>query len=109
MMKCAFKNCKQEHDLWIKPHEDSDVVPICNGCARTENEQYHLSYQNSRPPEEVEDYSLAYNPDTALAEQLIDITNEIEDALTNYEGDNEEQIEKVAKAKEKIADTISEF
>ena len=105
-MKCAFGNCQQEHDLWIKPHADSDVVPVCKGCARTESEKYHLSYQDSKPPEEVEDYIVAYDPDTALAEQLIDITEEIEEAHSQYEGDNQDQIEKIIDAKEKIREVI---
>ena len=108
-MKCAFGNCDQQHDLWIKPHADSDVVPICNGCAENESEKYHLSYQDSKPPEEVEDYIVAYDPDTALAEQLIDISEELENALTNYEGDNQEPLQKAADARKKIEETISEL
>ena len=108
-MKCAFGNCKQEHDLWIKPHADSDVVPVCKGCARTESEKYHLSYQDSKPPEEVEDYIVAYDPDTALAEQLIDIAEEIEEALTQYEGDNQDQIEKIIDARRKIKKAIAKL
>ena len=108
-MKCAFGNCDQQHDLWIKPHVDSDVVPICNGCAENESEKYHLSYQDNKPPEEVEDYIVAYDPDTALAEQLIDISEELENALTNYEGDNQEPLQKAADARKKIEETISEL
>jgi len=108
-MKCAFGNCERRHDLWIKPHADSDVVPICNGCTENESEKYHLSYQDSKPPEEVEDYIIAYDPDTALAEQLIDISEELENAITQYEGDHQEHIEKVADIREKIEETISEL
>jgi len=108
-MKCAFGNCERQHDLWIKPHADSDVVPVCKGCARTESEKYHLSYQDSKPPEEVEDYIIAYDPDTALAEQLIGISEELENTIAHYEGDNQEHIEKVADAREKIEETISEL
>jgi len=108
-MRCAFGNCQQEHQIWIKPHADSDVVPICKGCAENESEKYHLSFQNSKSPEEVEDYIVAYDPDTALAEELIDISQEIEESLKRYEGDNQEQIEKVADAREKIEKTIGEL
>ena len=108
-MKCAFGNCDKQHDLWIKPHADSDVVPICNGCAENESEKYHLSYQDSKPPEEVDNYIIAYDPDTALAEQLIDISEELENALTNYEGDNQEPLQKAADARKKIEETISEL
>jgi len=108
-MKCAFGNCDRQHDLWIKPHADSDVVPICNGCAENESEKYHLSYQDSKAPEEVEDYIIAYDPDTALAEQLIDISEELENALTHYEGDNQEPLQKAADARKKIEETISEL
>jgi len=106
-MKCAFGNCKNEHDLWIKPHADSNVVPICSGCAENETEKYHLSYQDSKPPEEVQDYIVAYDPDTALAEQLIDISDKLEDNLTRYEGDNQEQIQKLNDAKQKIDNAIN--
>ena len=105
-MKCAFGNCQNEHDLWIKPHADSDVVPVCKGCARNESEKYHLSFQDSKPPEEVEDYIVAYDPDTAFTEQLIDVAEEIEEARSQYEGDNQEQIEKIIDAKEKIREAI---
>lgn len=108
-MKCAFGNCKRQHDLWIKPHADSEVVPICEDCAKNENEKYHLSYQDSKPTKEVEDYIVAYDPDTALAEQLTDISEEIEEALSQYEGDNQEQIEKVADAKKKIKRVIEKL
>ena len=108
-MKCAFGNCEQQHDLWIKPHADSDVVPICRGCAENETEKYHLSYQDSKPPEEVEDYIVAYDPDTALAEQLIDISDELEQTLTQYEGDNQEQIQKVVDAKDNIEEAITKL
>lgn len=106
-MKCAFGNCERQHDLWIKPHADSDVVPICKGCAENESEKYHLSYQDSKPPEEVADYIIAYDPDTALAEQLIDISEELEQTLSQYEGDDQEQIQKVVNAREKIEEAIT--
>lgn len=109
IMKCAFGNCKQEHDLWIKPHADSDVVPVCRGCARTESEKYHLSFKHSKPPEEVEDYIVAYDPDTALAEQLIKISEEIEETISQYEGDNQEQIETVVNARDKIEEAIDKL
>ena len=108
-MKCAFGNCERQHDLWIKPHADSDVVPICKGCAENESDEYHLSYQDSKPPEEVEDYIVAYDPDTALAEQLINISEELEDAITHYEGNHQRHIEKVADARKKIEETISQL
>ncbi|WP_128906777.1 hypothetical protein [Halorubrum amylolyticum] len=109
MMKCAFGNCQNEHDLWIKPDPDSGVVPICRGCAKNESEKYHLSFQDSRPPEEVEDYITAYDPDTALAEQLIDVSDELEEALSMYEGDNQEEIENIVDARNKIEKAISEL
>ncbi|GCF15049.1 hypothetical protein Harman_29840 [Haloarcula mannanilytica] len=108
-MKCAFGNCKQEHDLWIKPDADSEVVPICSGCAENESEKYHLSFQDSKRPEEVEDYIVAYDPDTALAEQLIDIASEIEDSLSMYEGDKQEQIENIIEARKKIEKAINKL
>ena len=107
-MKCAFGNCEQEHDLWIKPDHDSDVVPICRGCGENESEKYHLSFEHSRDPDEVEDYVLAYDPDVALAEQLIDASDQIEQAVTQYEG-NPENIEKVNQARELIENTISKL
>jgi len=76
------------------------------GCARNESEKYHLSFQDSKPPEEVEDYIVAYDPDTALTEQLIDVAEEIEKVRSQYEGDNQEQIEKIIDAKEKIREAI---
>jgi hypothetical protein len=108
-MKCAFGNCGNQHDLWIKPHADSEVVPICNGCAENESERYHLSYEHSKPAEEVEAYIIAYDSDTALAEQLIDISDELENAIQHYEGSKQEQIEKLSDAKEKINNTISQL
>ena len=108
-MKCAFGNCERQHDLWIKPHADSDVVPVCRGCAENESEKYHLSYQDSKPPEEVQDYIVAYDPDTALAEQLIDISDELEQTLSQYEGDNQEQIQKVVNARDSIEKAIKEL
>ena len=106
-MKCAFGNCERQHDLWIKPEADSEVVPICNGCAENENEKYHLSYQDSKPPKEVDNYIIAYDPDTALAEQLIDISDQLKESVTQYEGDKQEQVEKVTDAREKIDEAIS--
>lgn len=108
-MKCAFGNCERQHDLWIKPQADSDVVPVCRGCAENESEKYHLSYQDSKPPEEVQDYIVAYDPDTALAEQLIDISDELEQTLTQYEGDSQEQIQKVGNARDSIEKAIKEL
>ncbi len=108
-MKCAFGNCKNEHDLWIKPDADSDVVPVCRGCAENESEKYHLSYQDSKPPEEVEDYITAYDPDTTLAEQLIDISDELQKALQQYEGSKKEQVQKLTAAREKIDDEINQL
>ncbi|TQQ82979.1 hypothetical protein EGH24_05965 [Halonotius terrestris] len=108
-MKCAFGNCGNQHDLWIKPDADSEVVPICNGCAENESEKYHLSYEHSKAVEEVEAYIVAYDPDTALAEQLIDISDELEKAVQQYEGSKQEQIQKLTDAKEKIDDAISEL
>jgi len=108
-MECAFGNCKREHDLWIKPDHDSDVVPICRGCADTESEKYHLSFKNSKDPEKVEDYILAYDPDLALAEQLIDISDQIEQTVTQYEGDKQEHIETINQAREKIEELISKL
>jgi len=106
-MKCSFGNCDRQHDLWIKPEADSEVVPICNGCAENESEKYHLSYQDSKPVEEVDNYIVAYDPDTALAEQLIDISDQLKESLTQYEGDKQEQVEKVTDAREKIDEAIS--
>lgn len=106
-MKCAFGNCERQHDLWIKPEADSEVVPICHGCAENESEKYHLSYQDSKPAEEVDNYIIAYDPDTALAEQLIDISDELKESLSEYEGDKQEQVEKVAAARKKIDEAIS--
>ena len=108
-MKCAFGNCDQQHDLWIKPEADSEVVPICKGCAENESEKYHLSYQDSRLVQEVGSYIVAYDPDTALAEQLIDISDELKESLNQYEGDEQEQAEKVADAREKIEEAITEL
>jgi hypothetical protein len=108
-MKCAFGNCGKQHDLWIKPYADSEVVPICNGCAENESERYHLSYEHGKPAEEVEAYIIAYDSDTALAEQLIDISDELENAIQHYEGSKQEQIEKLSDAKEKINNTISQL
>ena len=106
-MKCAFGNCERQHDLWIKPHADSDVVPVCRGCAENESEKYHLSDQDSKPHEEVQDYIVAYDPDTALAEQLIDISDELEQTFSQYEGDNQEQIQKVVNARDSIEEAVS--
>jgi len=38
---------------------------------------------------------IAYDPDTALAEQLIDISDELEATITQYEGEKQEQIKKI--------------
>jgi len=108
-MKCAFGNCQNEHDLWIKPDANSEVVPLCRSCAKTESEKYHLSFQDSKPPEEVEDYITAYDPDTALAEQLIDISDEIEETLSMYEGDKQEQVQNIVDTQEKIEKAISKL
>jgi len=108
-MKCAFGNCQNEYDLWIKPDPDSGVVPICSSCAKNESEKYHLSFQDSKPPEAVEDYITAYDPDTALVEQLIDISDELEETLSMYEGEHQEQIENIVDARNKIENAISEL
>lgn len=97
-MKCAFGNCTHDHDLWIKPRPYSGVVPICRGCAKSETETYHLSYEHSRDPTQVDDYIIAYDPDTVLAEQLIKAVEQIEQALKQYEGDNQTTVQKLADA-----------
>lgn len=107
-MKCAFGNCRHEHDLWIKPDHDSDVVPICKACAENESERYHLSFEHSKNPDEVEDYVLAYDPDMALAEQLINASDQIKQAITQYEG-NQENIQKVNQARKQIENTINKL
>jgi len=101
-MRCTFGSCKHDHDLWIKPQPDSGVVPICRGCAESESETYHLSHGHSRDPDRVENYVLAYDPDTALAEQLIDAVEQIEHALRQYEGDNQRVVQKLADTKEQL-------
>ena len=108
-MKCAFGNCDNQHNLWIKPYADSEGVPICNGCAENESERYHLSYEQSKPAEEVEAYIVAYDSDTALAEQLIDISDELEKAIQHYEGSKQERIEKLSDAQQNIDNTISQL
>ena len=102
-MICAFGSCKHEHDLWIKPEPNSEVVPICRCCAESESETYHLSHEDSKDPNEVDSYRLAYDPDTALTEQLIDMRKQIEDSTTQYEGDNQQALQKLTEAKQSVS------
>ena len=106
-MICSFGSCKQDHDLWVKIYHDSGVVPMCKGCAKTESEKYHVSFKDSKEPEDVEDYIVAYDPDIALAEQLIETNELIEQALSQYEGDNQEAFNTVIECTKKINEAIS--
>ena len=108
-MRCAFGTCRHDHDLSIKPHADSDIVPVCRSCCESESETYHLSYEHSRGPEQVESYILVYDPDTGLAEQLIDAVEQIEHALGQYEVDNQQAVQKLVDAKKEIDKAVKEF
>jgi hypothetical protein len=108
-MICAFGNCKHEHDLWIKPQPDSDVIPICRNCAESESETYHLSYDHSKDPAKVDNYRLAYDPDTALAKQLIDRSEQLQRHITRYEGDNQKAIKQLKDIKEQLDTAVGKL
>lgn len=105
-MRCAFGNCGREHDLWVKIYPGSEVVPICRGCAETESEKYHISFKHGRDPEEVGNYILAYDPDEAFAEQLIEATDLLEQAISQYEGSSRVEVEVVTDATDEIEKVI---
>jgi hypothetical protein len=108
-MICAFGNCKNEHDLWIKPQPDSGVVPVCRNCAESESEAYHFSYEHSKDPAEVDNYILAYDPDIALAEHLIGRSEQLQRHITRYEGDNQKALRQLEDAKEQLDTAVDKL